>query len=191
MQVFLVVLCQVQFQVGFHFPNCISACSARISVFLPSVPSLFLTSACVIFFAFEFCWKLLFHPCLLAFFLACRSLGWSSCSSCRAQSQLSWALLRWQMLQSFYGLPVCSLGTLQGVHVSPELGSTELDTVLQIWSHQCFSFQVVITRCLSNACGKEILINTWLIRVREVKFARKKREWKKSVWRVNRGESVG
>lgn len=161
MQVFLVVLCQIQFQVGFHFPNCISACSARISVFFPSVPSLFLTSPCFIFLRLSFAGSSFFiHASLLAFFLACCSLGWSSCSSCRAQSQLSQALLRGQMLQSFYGLPVCSLGTLRCVHVSSELASTELDTVLQIWSHQCFSFQVVIARCLSNGCGKEIVINT-------------------------------
>jgi len=53
------------------------------------------------------------------------------------ESQLSHLLLIGDILQSLNHLYGPSLDSLQYVHVSLVLGSPELDTVLQVWRHQC------------------------------------------------------
>lgn len=55
------------------------------------------------------------------------------------QSQLSHPFLIEEALQTLYYLDGPSPDSLHYVHGSPVQGSPKLDTVHQIWSHQCWA----------------------------------------------------
>ena len=54
------------------------------------------------------------------------------------QSQLSQSFLMWELLQSFHHLGGPSQDSPQCVQASLVLGSPALDTVIQVWPHQCW-----------------------------------------------------
>lgn len=155
MEVFLVVLCQVNFQVD--FPNCISACSPSIFVFPPSLLSVF-------------------DLCMLHFL--CLSFLEAPFSSMQASWHFFWIPAHWDgaavapaehspsshrlslddrcsspfMIFFSGSTAVCPCVSWTGKH---RTGHSTPDMVSPV-----LFFQLFITRHLSNGCGKEIVINT-------------------------------